>query len=81
MKHKSATASDLAPVEQQKSGWPSPDAENRPSNEPSVRERFRLSRTRNKATSKSSGGINAATTDSPACNTQPTPEFNTAEAN
>ena len=64
-----------------KSGWPSPDAEKRPSNELSVRERFRLSRTRNKATSKSSGGINAATTDSSACNKQPTPGFNTAEAN
>ena len=27
------------------------------------------------------GGINAATTDSSACNTQPTPEFNTADTN
>ena len=46
-----------------------------------MRERFRPSQTRIKATSKSSGGINAATTDSSVCNTQPTPEFITAEAN
>ena len=46
-----------------------------------MRERFRPSQTRIKATSKSSGGINAATTDSSVCNTQPTPQFSTAGAN
>ena len=58
-----------------------PDAEQTGHQEQSVRERFGPSQMRIKATPKSSGSINAATTDSSVCNTQPTPEFITAEAN
>ena len=54
---------------------------NRPSNEPNGERALQNEPDASRQRRSTPGGINAATTDSSACNKQPTPQFSTAGAN